>query len=233
MDDIFKKFAQFTGGEKVVSPLQDELKFPKKVGPFGELAMKAKYHLKEIIDPTPVNYSSGIKMPSPTNAPNPTPSPGMKFSSGEPAVLGQGTAGVDPKVQNFLEKKVFPVVEKYGIPKAVAAGMFGAEGRLEGLGAERNNYYNIAAYDGNEDSAFRYKKPEDGVKAWAELITSDPRYKKAYELRHDPDAMLREIQNAGYAGDPKTYQKRAKNGYPSYESFTKDTPEYKYYRSKQ
>lgn len=149
----------------------------------------------------------------------PQPTPKAKTSSRPP----------QQDVKTFLENVVLPITNQYGIPSAVAAGQFAAEGRLKGLGASRNNPYNIGAFDSNLDNTFQYPTIEKGIEAYAKLLSSDPRYSQAYGLRQDPLKMLEALQNAGYAGDPKTYQQRAKNNYPSYSSFIQDTPEWRSY----
>lgn len=132
--------------------------------------------------------------------------------------------GIDPTVQNFLETTVFPVTDKYRIPRAVAAGQFAQEGRLQGLGASRNNYYNIGAFDSNVNNAYRYASPEDGVRAWANLITGQSgaspaqlaKYGRAVGLL-DPADWLGVIKESGYASDP------------NYDTNIMNTPEYKAY----
>lgn len=167
-----------------------------------------------------------------------TPTPLVK----QVMVAETGPAVVDPQVDEFLNSKVLPITRKYNIPDAVAAGMFAAEGRLKGLGASRNNYFNIGAFDSNLGNTYNYNSPEDGVDAYAKFISgqgsyASPRHKilftDAYGARNDPDKMLSLIQDAGYAGDPKTYRKRAKNGFDSYADFIKSTPEYQKYRNEQ
>jgi flagellum-specific peptidoglycan hydrolase FlgJ len=64
------------------------------------------------------------------------------------------------------------------------------------------------------------------------LIATHPRYAKAFALRNDPEKMLTEIQNAGYAGDPNDWYKRKLQEtpnfpYKTYKDFVMDTPGYK------
>lgn len=47
-----------------------------------------------------------------------------------------------------------------------------------------------------------YKSPEDSLRAYAELITTNPTYANALQYRDDPERFLIEIKNAGYATDP-------------------------------
>jgi len=179
---------------------------------------------------------SQLPIPSPTNRP-------LKQVLGLQAQAeeAQPTA-IDGAVESFLNKNVFPVTDRYGIPRAVAAGQFAAEGRMSGLGADRNNYYNIAAFDSNPDAAVRYNSPQEGVEAYAKFVTGNadnyasPQVKQKFieaaKRMSNPEQYIRGIEQAGYAGDPNTYQKRAKNGQKSYESFIESTPEYQYYLKK-
>jgi len=137
-------------------------------------------------------------------------------------------------VQEFVQIAK-PIFEQYGIPMQVAMGQFAAEGRLDGMGAKRNNFYNIGAFDSNPRAAMRYQTPEEGIEAYAKLLSGkytlqngrvENRYQPAYELRNDPAAMIRMIEQAGYAGDPKTYGRRANNGFRSYSDFVMATPEW-------
>lgn len=60
-----------------------------------------------------------------------------------------------------------------------------------------------------KDTFATYAKPEDAFRAYAELITKDPRYQKAMLHRDDPVQFLQEIKNAGYATDPNYVNKVA------------------------
>jgi hypothetical protein len=154
--------------------------------------------------------------PSPTPSPTPTPSPYPT-----PKAIP-----IAPDVEQTLTQKIFPITRKHEIPDSVAAGQFAAEGRLKGLGASRNNYYNIGAYDSNLSATQSYPNPEKGIEAYAKLMrgiftrangTVDSRYLPAYEKRATPSAMIREIQRLGYASRP------------DYAEFVMSTPEYKKY----
>lgn len=166
--------------------------------------------------------------PTPTPAANPqgqvlglqVRNPKAKF------VASQGRPNIDPKVQNFLETQVFPITREYGIPDAVAAGQFAAEGRFQGLGADRNNFYNINAVDHNPNLAYGYDSPQAGVEAYADLLKR--RYGQALK-QQTPLDVIRMIEELGYAGDPTTYGNRADNGYNSYADFIQNVPEYRYY----
>lgn len=133
---------------------------------------------------------------------------------------------IDPETQEFIENTLFPVTDRYGIPRAVAAGQFAGEGRLKGLGASRNNYFNIMAYDGREGDMPGYATPEEGIEAYAKLMSGqykladgnfDTRYVPAYEMRNKPEEMIRKIHALGYATRP------------DYADFIMSTPEYKKY----
>lgn len=130
-----------------------------------------------------------------------------------------------PDASDF-EKLALPILNKYNIPPSVAFGMRDAEGGKIGA----NNVFNINAVDSNPQAATNYATPQEGIEAFAKLIATDPRYKKAFDLRDNPQAMIQAIQQAGYAGDPSTWRQRsASTGgagkvYKSYADFVKDTP---------
>lgn len=141
--------------------------------------------------------------------------------------------------QGGVEKVAPLIFKQYGIPMSVGWGMYAAEGRGKGLGAERNNFYNIAAFDSNPNAAFHYKTPAEGVEAYAKFITGKSdryaspdhklKFQEAYKLRNNPQVYIKAIEQAGYAGDPKTYGQRANNGFKSYSDFVMATPEWKKY----
>lgn len=156
-------------------------------------------------------------------------------------VLAESTEkpNLNGDVQNFLEKTVFPITDKYHIPRSVAAGQFAGEGRFNGLGAARNNYYNIGAFDSNPNLAYDYQTPQQGVEQYAKFITGQANNYASPDVQQkfseaakqkNAELMLKAIERAGYAGDPNTYRKRAANGNTSYTQFIESTPEYRYYQ---
>ncbi len=139
-------------------------------------------------------------------------------------------ASDNPWFDNF-GTAVRNVAQKYGIPEGIIRSVAAAE---TGAGREEDpklvashNYFNIGAFDKNPYAAPGYQNAQQGVEAFAKLISTDPRYAKAYAVRDNPTQFIKELEKAGYAGDPKTYAQRAKNGYSSYSDFIYDTPEFK------
>lgn len=156
---------------------------------------------------SPLTWDYRMVFNTPTPSPTPTPTPTPTPKPTPIPVIGVNS----PETDEFLNTVALPITRKYGIPDAVAAGQFAGEGRLAGLGASRNNYYNIAAYDNDLDSTVKYETPEKGIEAYAKLLSGnfkkangemDTRYLPAYELRADPVKMLQEIFKAGYATRP-------------------------------
>ncbi len=157
--------------------------------------------------------------PTPTLAPTPFPTPNYKTSVTRASNWGD--------IMHQTEQ----VAKEYDLPVSVVLGQLAAEsGRGTHKYSSRNNFFNINANDANPDAAFSYKTPAEGIRAYADLITKSPRYSRAYAARSNPDEYLRLLTEAGYAGDPKTYKKRAQNGFKRYDQFVKSTPEYQYYR---
>jgi len=144
-------------------------------------------------------------------------------------IPGMGSNARNQDTDRFILETILPITRQYGIPDAVAAGMFAGEGRLGGLGAARNNFYNINAIDSDPNQAFDYETPGEGIEAYAKLLSGkyelgqkgsgrfDTTYLPAYTLRNDPMAMLKMIQELGYASRP------------DYSDFIMSTPEYNYY----
>lgn len=141
-----------------------------------------------------------------------------------------------PDATDF-EKTALPILNQYGIPPSVAFGMRDAEGGKIGA----NNVFNINAVDSNPDAATNFATPEEGVRAFAQLLTTNPRYSQAYQDRGDIRKMIEDIQNAGFAGDPSTWRQRSiqqarqmgKQGagelYKNYAQFVQNTPGWQKY----
>jgi hypothetical protein len=177
-------------------------------------------------DPKRIAQESQSQLPPQYQAlihPSPTPSPKPMLDR----VASPGPA-ISPIPDDF-RAIADPIFQKYGIPPAVGYGQFGAEGRLKGLGASRNNPYNLGAYDSSIGSAFSYPSLEKGVEAYAKLLSGkyelghigsgrfDKRYIPAYEVRNDPRAMIEAIARIGYASNP------------NYAKLIFNTPEFQYY----
>jgi beta-N-acetylglucosaminidase len=100
----------------------------------------------------------------------------------------------------------------------VIAGQFIQEGGLSSPGAQKNNFFNLGAYDQNPQDSFVYTTPQEGIEAYAKLISGkyelenigsgkfDTRYSKAYSERKNPIKMLSKIKEVGYASDPNYVQ---------------------------
>lgn len=165
-----------------------------------------------------------------------TPAPQVKGTS----TWTIGNTMRTPESDRFVKEVIEPIAKEYNVPMRVAGGMFGVEGRMGGVGAERNNFYNINAVDSDPTKAFVFDTPEDGVRAYMDFITgksntyASPEHQqnflKAYEdwLVHGDDRQFMiDIQNAGYAGDPTDWtQRKLKDdpqfntrAYPSYADF--------------
>lgn len=98
--------------------------------------------------------------------------------------------------------------QQYGVSPAVTVGQAVIEtGRGSSLRAQRdNNYFGLAVYhDGSPGMAF--ESPIDSIKYYLTLLSTEPRYKKAYDNRTDPQKMIQYIKDAGYAEDPNYVNK--------------------------
>lgn len=135
-----------------------------------------------------------------------------------------------PAPTNF-EELALEVLERNQIPPAVGLGIAQAEGGRIGS----NNVYNINATDSNPEGANHYPDPEAGIQAFADLIAKNPRYQRAFQMRDNPDAMIEAIQDAGYAGDPRTWKQRsmstggAGKTFDEWADFVKSTKGYQRY----
>lgn len=106
----------------------------------------------------------------------------------------------------FIEK-ARPIAAKYDIPLKVMVSQAALE---TGHGTSwqarvKNNYFGLGAY--NDNTSFGYSSVEESIEYYAKLIAKNKRYSKAYEARHDPLQMIREIKKSGYASDPAYVEK--------------------------
>ena len=180
--DLFNAIVRlFTQEKPMVSPLAQPTPSPTP-DPFVE---------KGWVKGDDGTYRRPEDQPKPTNAPTPSPTPPQSRAK---VRTGESDA--------FIEDVILPITRQYGIPDAIAAGQFAAEGRLGGLGASRNNYFNLGAYDHNLDNTFRYETPQDGVEAFARLLTEDKRYSPYFKEGRDALETLQDYAST-YASNPK------------------------------
>jgi hypothetical protein len=138
-----------------------------------------------------------------------------------------------PTSPDFLPKVVLPITRQYKIPDPIAAGQWAAEGRGAGLGANRNNFFNLGAVDSNPNNAASFDTPQAGIEAYAKFLTS-PQWANGVKnvvpnYFSNPLTALKQIEQQGYAGDKRTYKKRSNTGFDRYWKFIMSTPEWKQY----
>lgn len=106
---------------------------------------------------------------------------------------------------NDIVRAAYTASQIYGIHPAVILSQMGAESRrgTSNPALTRSNYFGYQAYDDSPEKSRKFNNYFDSINAYGRLITQDPKYAKAMEVRHDPYAMIRAIKDAGYATDPK------------------------------
>jgi len=210
----------------IQSPLANNPKMPKEVKP------KASFSLPNPFAPKPYKYTfpKKVEAQAPTVAKTPTITPAA-------------TPMVTPQTDSF-EARTLPTFDKYKIPREVAYGIAAAEnGKI--------NKFNIGAVDSNPQNAVKYQDVESAATSAAKLLSGTAEdtfygngakgkeaFRKAYMMKGDPIAMLKAIQDAGYAGDPKTWKARsiatggAGKHFNSWSEFVRQTPAYKKWSKK-
>lgn len=118
--------------------------------------------IKNKLSPTPTVTPTLF----PTMTPNPSPTP----------IQGLHSTTQNKDTDNFLSSVIYPLSKELGVHPSVSAGQYGMEGRLGGVGAERNNFYNLGITDQMVNSkdytnAPKFDSPEEGVKAYLRYIT--------------------------------------------------------------
>jgi hypothetical protein len=112
-----------------------------------------------------------------------------------------------------------------GVPPQIAVGQLAAEQRDFSNLPGKYGYFSMGANDENPRmNAHNYNSPQQSITSYLEWLRRRP---EIWNLRKDPNAMLRAIEAAHYAGDEETYAQRANNSFNSYYDFVQSTPEWR------
>lgn len=149
--------------------------------------------------------------------------------------------------KNPYEQLTYDTFKKYQIPPAIAYGMAAAEGGTR-------NRFNIGAHDTNPtaapvmddltsaSAAAKMLSGQQPDKFYSHGAKGKKSFADAYGKRDNPEAMLKAIMDAGYAGDPKTWKKRsiseakaagghgAGENFDYWDQFVKSVPAWKKWR---
>lgn len=171
----------------------------------------------QVISPIPdqPDYQVRFTTPTPTPTPSPRPTP----------------------VPNPYEKATMETFDKWNVPREVAFGIRKAEGG-------RRNGFNIGAVDSNPGRARTFDNILAEATTAAKMLSGNANpefygngevgrqaFAEANQL--DPVKQIIAIMNAGYAGNPRTWQQRsaATGGaglmYPTWADFVQDTPDWR------
>jgi hypothetical protein len=172
--------------------------------------------------------------PVQAEAPMPTANPTMPMPTPTPTLppMIRGNVQRTPESDAFLKDRILPITNEYGLPPSVVGGQFAGEDRLGGKNTPNNNFFNVNSTEARSGKGNSYPTVEDGVRAYAKLITENPIYAQAwaeYKATNNPTTLIRLIEAAHYAGNEEDYAQRANNGYSRYSDFIMDTPEWKQY----
>lgn len=131
--------------------------------------------------------------------------------------MNQAAQGLNPQSQSSVnaqtpnpapsldpvEQSTLPIFQQHGISPAVAYGIAQAEGGKIG----QNNLWNINARDSDPNAANNYQNVQQAAQSAASVMAN--MLKKEGVTSKDPEKQLQAIEDAGYAGDPSTWQKRS------------------------
>lgn len=226
-DGTYSAFSQ-AGRDRVLTP-QPPIKDPKQVAK----AISPKINRGSVVS------KSAIKTKIPTMTPNPSPTP----------IPGAGSSTMNQYTDNFIKKVIVPMAQQYDVDPGIVAGQFANEGRLGGIGASRNNFFNIGVTDAIVEAAKQsgdwsqvpgYQSPESGVERYLLFISGqgpDSMYangvdgsasgkvgKKQFQeawakYRHNPPAFLRAI-GPTYASTGDAYAINTM-ATPEYQAYTR------------
>jgi hypothetical protein len=172
---------------------------------------------------SPTQAVLGTQAPAPVRL-NPTIAP-----TAEPTVPIASPTPTPPDATptpqlNEFERPTLPVFQQYGVSPAVAYGIAAAEGGRIG----QHNIWNINATDSNPNGATNYGSVQQAAEGAARLISHMLQAKGINST--DPNVQLQAVEDAGYAGDPRTWRQRsastggAGKTYNSWSQFVKSTP---------
>ena len=217
-------------GARDVYSAQYSNRTPQAPAPTKEQARKAQTFPTTSVQPK-VKIAPNIITPFATGSARLSPNPIKEQLKIQPPT--------PTPVPTDYEALTMQTFDNHQIPREVAFGIAGAEnGRINkfNIGAVDSNPGAAKVYDSNLAAATSAAKMLSG-KANSEFYGNRKRgkndFKKAYELKSDPIAMLKAIEAAGFAGDPLTWKDRsiatggAGKYYDSWSDFIMNTPAWK------
>lgn len=184
--------------------------------------------------PTPKKI---LKFPLPTTTPYPSPTP----------IPGMGSGSMNADTNRFIETVILPMAQRYNVNPGIVTGQFANEGRLNGVGANRNNFYNIGVTDsmvaeaqrtGDWSKVPQYSSPEAGVERYLQFISGtgpDSLYANGVDGSATGKIGKKQFAEAWakYRHDAPTFLKTIGPTYASsgdaYAQNTMNTPEYSKY----
>lgn len=144
-------------------------------------------------------------------------------------IRSQASADAAPENIYYLVNNVLPLTRKYGIPDAVAAGQWAAEGRF--MRPSNNNYWNLMWRNSPEEDlrVWPYENIENNVRDYdltlrnlASLGLGISQDQFGYD-KYAPDEIIRAIQSG-----PQRFEMHSP--YPTeYIDLVLNTPEYRYF----
>jgi len=106
----------------------------------------------------------------------------------------------DWKQFTLMAKAVAPIMD-YPVNVLLSQAALESARGTSRWATERNNYFGYTCYDNREfESCSWFASPYESMLEYMRLIKN--KYPKAYAARHNPDLMIQEIKNRGYATDP-------------------------------
>lgn len=184
----------------------------------------------------------------PTQMPSATPTPTVAPRGPTPTpVPGIGIQGMTDYSNDFIDKVVVPVSKRYGVDPAIPAAQFAIEGRLNGVGASNNNFYNMGVTDslvkeakrtGDWSKVPKYDSPEAGVERYMQFISGtgpDSLYANGADGSKTGKVGKKQFAEAWkkYKNSPTEFLKAIGPTYAStgdaYAENAMNTPEYKKY----
>jgi hypothetical protein len=142
--------------------------------------------------------SPAMPIPKPTSIVEQQPFPEYLSSVSTPEYLD---------LVNYISTKSAEIdlPMEYPMGQAAEEAMHGNSRRAK----EDNNWFGIGVYNDNS-RGINSGSPQESFDTYAKLISTDPRYAKAYAVRHDPNKFFDELAKVPYAANPN-YKRNVMN----------------------
>lgn len=192
---------------------------------FGPTTVRKEFNT-EPLPPINLDQETPQRMPQRTAYAADLQNPNTDFSN---YIRSQASSSANPENIKYLEEVVLPLTRQFGIPDAIAAGQWAAEGRF--VNPNNNNYWNLM-FDGQvHPYQSTYNNTSDYDLTLRDIIGTNMGV-NPQELdygQYDPAELIKYLQ-LNTQGQPSNKRFEAHSQFPSeYIDLIVNTPEFRNY----